>query len=500
MLANLLDQVCEKHADKVALIYKEKTYTYAQLHYLVNKLAAALLNLKLLPGDKVAFFLSNRPEIILCLLACFKLGITAIPIRQFSKSQQLLSLIKAAQPKLLITENSLLQEVLALPSTILRQLDCYNTDSVAASNVGIKCFSTLLDSGDLQSKFPSISEDAIATIAFTSGSTGEPKGIVHTQKQLYSFLVAHALQVKYTSEDRVLIYVPVSFAYGFSNQVLPSLYSAATILLIQTGQWEEIIAAIKYQQATLLYVAASPIPLINLLEKQPALNHHLRAIFSAGDTMPIPILKRMQKIFNTRVYEGIGMTETWLYALNTLGESKLGSVGKPCAGMQIKIIGDNGQVLPPGCTGEIAVKGDSMMVGYFSNQHKALLREGWFYTGDCGYLDAEGYLFFRGRKEYLISKNGTIIYPHEIEFTLYEHPNVLEAGVTGLQADRDNAKILAYIALVSEEVATSKAELMQHLQAHLTSFQMPDDIKILPQLPKALKIDRKQLRQLAMNN
>lgn len=496
MLADLLDQVCEQHADKVALIYKEKSYTYAQLNNLVNKLAAAFLTLNLKPGDKVAFFLSNRPEAILCFLACFKLGITAIPIRQFTKTQQLLALIQSAQPKVLITENNMLSEVLALPDNVFAQFGCYTTDPITQIDAKIKCFSTLLNSGNEQTNFPLITNDVLATIAFTSGSTGEPKGIMHTQEQLYSFIIAHAQQANYSAEDRVLIYVPVSFAYGFSNQVLPSLYSGATILLTPAGDWEAIITAIQDQHATLLYVAASPIPLINLLEKQPVLKHQLRAIFSAGDTLPMPIHKRMQKIFNLTVSEGIGMTETWLYALNTAEENKFGSVGKPCPGMQIKIIDANGQVLPAGCSGEIAVKGASMMVGYFSKNHKVALHDGWFHTGDCGYLDAEGYLFFRGRKEYLIAKNGTLIYPHEIEFTLYEHPNVLEAGVT----DVNNEKILAYIALISEEITTSKAELFAHLQAYLKPEQIPDDIHILPQLPKALKIDRKQLKQLAMNH
>lgn len=492
MLANLLDQVCERQADKIALIFKDKTYTYAQLRNVVNKLASAFLNLQLQPGDKVAFFLSNRPETIFCLLACFKLGLTAIPIRQFTKSQQLAAVMHSAQPKILITENEMLAEVSTFSDDIFSQVDCYSVDPVADAPK-IKCFTILLNSTAMQSNFPVIRDDALATIAFTSGSTGDPKGIKHTQAQLYSFVVAHAQQAQYTSEDRVLIYVPVSFAYGFSNQVLPSLYSGATILLIPAGDWEAIITAIQHQQATLFYVAASPIPLINLLEKQTAFRHQLRAIYSAGDTMPMPIHKRMQKIFNLTIYEGIGMTETWLYALNTASENKLGSVGKPCSGMQIKIIDERGEALPAGCSGEIAVKGATMMIGYFSETHKPALHDGWLHTGDCGYLDVEGYLFFRGRKEYLISKNGMLVYPHEIEFTLYEHPNVLEAGVTGL-----NEKILAYIALVKEELATSKAELMQHLQTFLTPQQMPDDIHILPQLPKALKIDRKRLKLLAL--
>ncbi len=504
MLSTLLKQACKKHADKAALLFEGNSYTFEQLNKLTDSLASAFFHLNIRPGDKVAFFLTNRPEAILCFLACFKIGATVLPLNQFFKSQQLTSVLREAKPSVFITEKNLLSEVLEIPPEILANINCYITDSNSSAPVEMKLFNTLLDQVNVLDFFPPVSGDTLATISYTSGSTGIPKGVLHTHEQLYNFLVNHANFANYTSDDRILVYVPIAFGYSFSNQVLPGLYSGSAILLVPAGAWEKIIDTIQYEHVTLIYVGPTTfVNWLSILQERPTFRHQLRAVISAGDAMPIALHKRVKELLNLTIYESIGMTETWLYAINPLNEkAKVGSMGQACAGMQIKIVDENGQAVPPGKTGQIAVKGPSVMLGYYAEiKEKSLLDEGWFLTGDCGYLDRDGYLYFQGRKDLLITRGDVTVFPHEIEFALYEHSAILEAGVTSKLNAFNEENILAYISLKPTSADVRKEDIMEHLKSYLPLEKCPDEIIMLSQLPKGVtgKIDRKLLKNIPDN-
>lgn len=492
MLNNLLENTCEKFQDKTALIFFEKKYSYQKLKEISHILASALIHLNIQPNDKVAFFLTNCPEAIVCFTACFKIGAVAVPINQYFNADQLTYVLNEAKPKILITEKELLPELLKIPSEILTSIDCYLTND--SENSSVKSFQSLLNLAHQLPFFPAVQNNQLATLSYTSGSTGNPKGVIHTQSQLYKFIVAHAQLVQYNEQDHVLICVPMAFAYSFSNQVLPCLYSGVTISLIPAGNYEKVIHAIQNNHVTLLYVGPTTfIQLNNVLNQSPTFPHYLRAIISAGDAMPFALQRRAQEIFNVNIYEGIGMTETWLYALNPLdGKIKMGSSGLVCPDMEIKIVDENRQALLFGQIGQIAVKGNSVMQGYYSgSKEDAALENGWFYTGDFGYLDQDGYIFYCGRKETLMIKNGVFFCPYEIEFALYEHPAIYEAGVV-FQEDR----IVAFVSFHKFQ-AFNKSNLFIHLKKHLSVNKIPDEIVILPKLPKGVtgKIDRRLLKQ-----
>lgn len=493
MLNTLLEKTCEKQGDKTAVHFFEKKYTYNHLKNLTQCLASSFIHLNIQPNDKIAFFLTNRPEAILCFTAAFKIGATVVPINQFFESKRLESVFNEIRPKILITEKKLLPELLKIPKEILENMECYLTDDCDDSSLKMKSFNSLIDQAHLISCFPEVQTNKIATISFTSGSTGNPKGVMHTQLQLYNFLVNHAKHAKYRSEDHVLIYVPLAFGYSFSNQILTSLYSGATISLVPAGDYEKVVDTIQNNKVTLMYVGpTSFIHILNILKSRPQFDHCLRAIISAGDAMPMALHKRASALLNVTIYEGIGMTETWLYALNPLDDRvKIGSLGVACADIEIKIVNEYRQEVPCGQVGQITVKGNSVMQGYYlSNKDDIALENSWFYTGDFGYLDQDGYIFYCGRKESWMIKNNSPLFPHEIEFAFYEHPAVREAGV--ICGDT----IIAFVSLNLADFTVSKEHLFEHLKKYLAVEKIPDEIIMLPQLPKGItgKIDRKLLR------
>jgi long-chain acyl-CoA synthetase len=250
VLNNLLENTCEKFKDKTALIFFEKKYSFENLKETSLILASAFIHLNIQPNDKVAFFLTNCPEAIVCFTACFKIGAVAVPINQYFNAAQLTYVLNEAKPKILITEKELLPELLKIPREILASIDCYLTDD--SENPSLKSFHSLLNLTHSLSLFPAVPNNQLATLSYTSGSTGTPKGVMHTQSQLYKFIVTHAQLVKYNVHDHVLICVPMAFAYSFSNQVLPCLYSGVTISLIPAGNYEKVIHAIQNNHFTLL--------------------------------------------------------------------------------------------------------------------------------------------------------------------------------------------------------------------------------------------------------
>lgn len=485
---------CEKHSDKTALFFSNQKFSYAELNNLTHFVASALLRLNIQPNDKIAFYLANCPQAVLCFTACFKIGVTVVPINQYFNEKQLAHVLQEAQPKLLVSEKKLLPTLQKIPKEILNTIDCYFVDDVEDCSLSVKSFQSLIHHDHLVHHFAEVDPKCIATISYTSGTTGLPKGVVHTQQQLYQFIVNHTQIAKYSSHDRVLVCVPMAFAYSFSNQVLTSLLSGSSIALIPAGNYEEVIDVIQQAKITLLYIGPTTfIQLLKVLSKRPKLSHCLRAIVSAGDALPIALHKRAKQWFDVMIYEGIGMSEAWLYALNPLDESaKIGSLGLVCKDMQIKIVNDKHETLPAGHVGQIAIKGYSVMQGYYSATKTALaLENGWFYTGDYGYLDEDDYIYYRGRKDSFVVKNGILYYPHEIEFALYEHPAVYEAGVV---CEEDY--IMAYVSLT--DCSINEKDLLLHLKKYLASEKIPNEICILTQLPKGVtgKIDRKSLKQM----
>lgn len=491
MLANLLSTTCEKYSGNTALVFSEEKYTFHELNQLTQRLASSFLQLNIREGDKIAFFLTNCPEAVLCFTACFKMGAIVVPINQFFKHTQLTYIFNIIQPKILITETKLLPEVLKTSNEVLAMMDCYLIDKHDQVQPKMKSFKNLIENNHIET-FPAVNEDVIATISFTSGSSGIPKGVLHSQKQLYYFLLDHAKIVRYIPEDTILACIPIAFGYCFSNQVLPSLYSGSTLSLIPSGDFERVVDAIISQPITVAYVGPTTlIQVLNTLKNHSEFTHRLRAIFSAGDALPPALHKQVKELFGVAINEGIGMTETWLYALNPLDESmRLGSMGKPCGNNQIKIMDENKRSLLAGQIGEIVIKGPTVMLGYYPGNRKTS-HENWFNTGDLGFMDKEGYVYYCGRRELSTIKNDVVIFPHEIEFVLYEHPAVFQAGVSCAE------KIIAFVAL-RPEIHINKEELFIHLTKYLSPEKIPDDIIFLPQIPKGItgKIDRRLLKSL----
>jgi long-chain acyl-CoA synthetase len=269
----------------------------------------------------------------------------------------------------------------------------------------------------------------------------------------------------------------------------------------------EVLDRIKNRPITMLYMM--PVmyhALIRLADagRTPVANR-LRLAIVAGDTTPFVVFEDFEQYFGLEMCEGIGMTETQIYALNPMLEGKkIGSVGLPVPYTQVTVQNKRGDRLPPGVVGEIAVQGDIIMRTYLDNPQATgeSYRGGWFLTGDLGEIDGDGYLWFRGRKKQLIIHDGSNISPQEVEEVFYHHHAVAEVGVVGIPDDIEGENVHAFIALKAGMNAVGEQELLDFARHHLADYKLPQGITFIDSLPKGStgKIDRKMLRQRAIKS
>lgn len=499
-LSKLLDQAVSTWPNNIAIRYQNQNISYRDLQEQSNALAQSFIEQGFKKGDVVAAFLLSNPQFVTLYMACFRVGIILMPI-SFRISQEGLSyLIDHAEPKLIVTQNELLDKVINCKFQHNDWQLCLLEPTTNNINKPTLLWSDLISQGkNLKHPWPTVNEDDTATYFSTSGTTGAPKIVIHKHKNFLYNAEYHAKLLNYTEHDVTLAPLAICFNLPFGHQFMAALYTGACLELLPTFDPQQVLARIKSNQVSLLYmVPAMYSEVMKLINSNEEIKSKLRACLVAGEAVPLALHQRFKNIFGFYLTEGIGMSEALFYAINTKQNYKLGSQGPAVIGAEIKIKkegGENPEELPNNQMGEIWIKSPTIMAGYLNNpeQTKKTLINGWLRTGDLAELDEEGYVWFRGRISQLIHKDHHKIAPIEIEAALYQNPAVIEAGVVGVKQT-----IVAYVVLLPNQ-KISETELLNFIKSKLDAYKLPQHIVILDKLPKGIsnKIDRQQLQTLA---
>ena len=506
MLFSILEQVAERHPENVAIAFGEKHYTYRDLRLQAEQLARSLIKLGIGQGGRVGLYLYNCPEMVLCYFACFKIGATVIPVNYRLKSDEVCYILNHGKPDILISQSELFHELADIIDNLPSLQQCYLIDDKCGHYERTQPFGDLLSGPSAETIDNAVPGDAHAVVIYTSGTTGMPKGVVLDHDQMLIHAAGHCELVGYQSQDRTLVCLALSNNFAFSHQMLSGLRAGATLEILPRFDAHEVLNRIRNKPVTMLYMM--PVmyhALCRLAETGPVpIANHLRLAIVAGDTTPLVVFEGFEQFFGLEMCEGIGMTETQIYALNPLLEGKkIGSVGLPVPYTQVTVQSDLGDCLPPGEVGEIAVLGDIVMRTYLDNPLATgeTYRSGWFLTGDLGEFDGDGYLWFRGRKKQLIVHDGSNISPQEVEEVFYHHHAVSEVGVVGIPDEIEGENVHAFVALNPGMSTVGEQELLAFAGHHLADYKLPQSITFVNSLPKGAtgKIDRKKLRQQAIN-
>jgi acyl-CoA synthetase (AMP-forming)/AMP-acid ligase II len=355
----------------------------------------------------------------------------------------------------------------------------------------------------------SISEEDMISLRYTSGTTGKPKGVIHDHRSNITALYNSLMDgLRIEEGDVIALMGPVTHASG--AMILPHLLRGAKVIILSGFDAEGILKLIEREHVTTLYLV--PTMIVMLLARPDLKSYDLSSLktirYGASPISP-EVLKRGVEAFGNVFVQGYGLTEGSmpLTLLNkrdhrmdgTMKQiQRLGSVGREVTVACVRIMDEAGEMLPPGEIGEIVIRSEQNMKGYWNNPQATAeaLRGGWLHTRDMGYMDEDGYVFLVDRKDDMIISGGFNVYPREVEDVLYMHPSVLEAAVFGVPDEKWGETVKAAVSLKKGAVLTEE-EIIEHCRKHLAGYKKPKSVDFVTDLPKNAngKILRRELKE-----
>lgn len=494
-LATLIARQARFRPDATAVVVEGHRITYGQFWARVARVGNLLRGLGLGRGDKVATVVANSLELLETYWAVPAIGATLVPLSPLLLSAGLASLLRGSDVRCLVTQSSMLPVL----SEISKQLPPHVL-LIDGSAPGFGDYRALA-AAQSETLVPSeVTTDDLFNIMFTSGTTGLPKGIMHTHfvRSMYCTLMGAALRM--TPESRTLHVGAIVFNGAFVT-MMPTFYLGGTYILHRQFDPEEAIAAIERERVThVMLVPSQVVALLDSSSFDPERLASLESVLSLGAPLLKHYKERLHSLLPGRLYELYGLTEGFVTILDRDDAvRKSGSVGVPPAFYRVRIVRDDGSDADPGEIGEIIGRGPITMTGYYKRPDLTSLamRDGWVYSGDLGYLDDEGFLYLVDRKKDMIDSGGVKVYPRDIEEIVARHPDVREVAVIGIPHDRWGETPLAAVILRPGATVVAEA-LRKWINAHVSArYQRVSDVLIMADFPRSAagKTLKRELRE-----
>jgi fatty-acyl-CoA synthase len=498
-LCSLIERNAAFTPDKPAIIFESEILSYAAFSARIEQTASALkAEFGVSRGDRVAILSLNRPDYLVLLYACARLGAMLVPLNWRLAVAEQLFILSDASVKVLALEQAFAGILPALektlPDTSFVGLDFYPPRGIA--------FDVILTHARGDGRNPHTDLSCRLLIVYTSGTTGRPKGAVLRQEALLWNGVMSQHMHGLTASDHVLTVLPFFHVGGLNIQTTPALHHGATVTIHPRFTPDAALTAIERDRPTLTVLVPATIQAVTDHPDWPATDLSSLKAISTGSTVVPPHLIERFAARGVPVLQVYGSTETCPIAVYTrLGGdlSRVGSTGLPGLCCEAAVIDDSGLELPPDTPGEIAVRGPNVFSEYWDNEEatREALHDGWYRTGDIGRRDADGYFWVHDRKKNLIVSGGENIYPAEVERVLLEHPDVVDCGVIGRPDPRWDEVPVAYV-IRRAGCSVEAEDLKAHVLTQLARFKVPRDIVFVDDLPRTAlgKVQHFMLRRL----
>ena len=493
-----------KFPEAVWLISPEtnQTISFREVNETISAIGQKLIETGIERGSSIAIAAPNSPASCLMFMAIVSSGFVAVPLNLVAGSTILAYTIEHSEAKFIFVADDCRDLIASAVAQQNNSVKLVKLDPVRGPDLA----ALPLEVNDLKLEDIKSKANDIALLMYTSGTTGKPKGVMLSHANLLAAGRFISTGHEIDGNDSGLCVLPIYHINGMCVTVMGTIVSASTLVIphkFSVNSFWKIIAKFKCS-----WFSAVPTQFSYILnyEEVPEDLSSLRFARSASAPLSPDIHKKFEKRFNIPIIETMGLTETGSQiTTNPMppGQRKIGSPGK-AYGNQIMIGDDQYKALPAGETGEILVKGDNVMQGYFKQPeetHKTILGNGWLRTGDLGYLDNDGYVFVSGRIKELIIKGGENIAPREIDEALLTHPGILEAAAFAVPCKDYGERVEACVCL-KEKVSVELAELISHCESQIGKFKSPDNIHIVADLPKGPsgKVQRLKLFELIYDN
>ena len=506
----LLDRSAQEGGAKTALVFGEREVSFHDLRREVLQIAEGLRRAGIAKGDRVAIVHRNAPEFVVSYFAINRLGAIAVPINfMVSKTDELAYLLGDCGAKGVFTQSDFLPGLTAAAAKCPELTALWVTDLSAPPSPLIRPFSDLRASALAYASIDVALESDIAAILYTSGTTGFPKGVMLTHRNLVTNCESALRRMSLDRCDVALCILPMFHSFAWTGVVLVSLRLTLTNVVFAAIAPAKPWLKAMGRRGVSLFAA---VPQVYAALAREARDWKARAYirFWAFRRIRIPVsgaaplssavAAAFHAAIGVEIVEGWGLTETSPVAtISAAGAVRRGWVGPPIDGVRVKIIDDAGNMLAQGTAGEICVQGECVMRGYWNrpeDTRAAFTADGWLKTGDIGVVDADGYLSICDRKKDMIIVKGLKVFPAQVEAVIAENQAVEESAVIGVPDEVGDEVIKAFVVLKKDR-AIEKSALLQFLKERLDAYKRPRDVEIVDSLPKnALqKVLKRELRE-----
>jgi 2-aminobenzoate-CoA ligase len=483
--------------------------TYAQLAAQVNRIARVLVeDLGLVPGNRVLLRGPNTPMLAAIFLAVLRAGLVAVPTMPLLRARELKPVIDKAQVQAALVDARLRDDLLACQDRTsehhcasLAQVLAYNDPAAAALDA-------LAQAKPAEFAAVDTHRDDVALIAFTSGTTGQPKGTVHFHRDLLVMSDAFPRHVLRPSPDDIFIGTPpLAFTFGLGGLLTMPLRCGASVVMNERYTPESLLATIAQTGASVLFTAPTMYRQLALLLQDRARGlavPSLRKCVSAGEALPDATRQLWRAATGIEMIDGIGATEMiHIFIASAAPDVRPGAIGKVVPGYVARIVDENMQTLPPGTVGKLAVQGPSGCRYLADARQQSYVRDGWNLPGDTFTMDADGYFFYQARSDDMIVSAGYNIAGPEVEAALLLHPAVAECGVVGAPDDERGQIVKAYVVLKDSAQARAddalKRALQEFVKQQIAPYKYPRSVEFVDKLPRTEtgKLQRFRLREMA---
>ncbi|OIK14184.1 long-chain fatty acid--CoA ligase [Bacillus sp. MUM 116] len=501
-LKELLETNTAQFGEYPFLYFKEKHYTNVETKNYADCLAAGLRKLGIAKGDRVMVVMPNCPEVLFAYQGISRAGAIIVPIMFTLHTKEIQYIAHNSGAKAVITSSQVLEKIeKALEELPVKPL------IIAAdqpSNTNLLNFYDVMEDLIQDQMDRNTNEEDTAVILYTSGTTGNPKGVMLTHKNLYSNALNSA---KHSGTERgtTLGVLPLAHVYGLTVSNISYLTGSSIVVFSQFDIKEVFRAIEQFKVKTFSAVPAMIHAMVSYPDAKRFDTSSLESVGSGSAPFPVALLHAFEEKFGAVVYEGYGLSEAApVVTAHRKGlVIKPGSVGVPIPGVKVKVVDDLGVELPIGEVGELIVRGNNVTPGYYQIPEESMrvLKEKWLHTGDMARIDDEGYVYIVDRKKDLIIRGGFNVYPRDVEEILNAHEEVFEAAVVGVPDERMGEEMVACVVKKSGS-RVSEYELIRHCQFHLAKNKTPRKVIFLESLPRngVGKILKTQLRETAIEN
>jgi long-chain acyl-CoA synthetase len=485
-------QRVETGREKVAFTTGKEIWTYGRLGIEVERLAYGLVERGLRKGDRVALHMANLPELVIAYHACFRVGVIAAPLNIRFKTAELRSLLQRLRPALYIGQAALYSQVAPIDSSILAPNIRFLVGG-PSNDPRVQPWTRLFaeTNGEPVRVAPDV--DAPTVLLTTSGTTGQPKFVIHTLATLSKVAESFG-HLDLDSDQIIALACPLVHGSGLFT-MLACIEFGAPFVLCERFDPDTLLDTIERYRCT--WVPGLPFMFVELLHRQRARARNvdsLRTCLAGGDVCPLQLQEQFPSFFGIPLRSFWGSTEacgSLTYGLEP------GPVTRIVRGAQVRLVDENDEPVPPGEVGELAVRGPHVTIGYWAGPGRITdaPKEGWLHTGDLMRQDEKGDLWFVSRKKHLIVRGGSKISPVEVERVLMAHPAVRNAAVIGVPDPDLGQRVAGFVQLADGAQRVDVSEILAFATERLADYKVPETLKIVDKIPRNPlgKIDRQLL-------